>query len=57
VARDIIKEEGKARLFSGIGPRIAWITLGGGIFFGVYEKTKSVFFTLPHVLSSSTTSE
>ena len=28
------------RLFAGIVPRVSMISLGGFIFFGVYEKTK-----------------
>jgi len=31
-------EEGMAGLFSGLGPRVFWITLGGFIFFGAYEQ-------------------
>ena len=27
---------------SGVTPRVAWISLGGGIFFGVYEKVKTL---------------
>lgn len=27
------------RLFAGFVPRVIWIFLGGGIFFGVYEVT------------------
>ena len=33
-------EEGVATLFSGIGPRVAWISIGGFIFFGTYEFAK-----------------
>ena len=28
--------------FSGVVPRVLWITIGGAIFFGSYEKTKNV---------------
>ncbi|XP_028555953.1 S-adenosylmethionine carrier 1, chloroplastic/mitochondrial isoform X3 [Dendrobium catenatum] len=38
----IIKEEGLAALFQGIGPRVLWIGIGGSIFFGVLEKTKAL---------------
>lgn len=38
--RSIYKEGGISNLFSGIGPRVVWITLGGFVFFGVYEQTK-----------------
>ena len=30
-------------MFAGIIPRILWITLGGFLYFGAYEKTKLVF--------------
>ncbi|KAG9290213.1 hypothetical protein G9A89_022189 [Geosiphon pyriformis] len=34
----IISEEGARALISGIGPRVIWISIGGSIFLGVYEK-------------------
>ncbi|EFN83348.1 S-adenosylmethionine mitochondrial carrier protein, partial [Harpegnathos saltator] len=40
VLYEIYTENGFRGLFAGFGPRIIWITLGGFIFFGVYEKTK-----------------
>lgn len=40
VLRDIYREAGVRGLFSGIAPRVAWISLGGFIFLGVYEKMK-----------------
>ncbi|CAB5179326.1 unnamed protein product [Rhizophagus irregularis] len=36
----ILHEEGVKALFSGIGPRVIWISIGGSIFLGVYEKAK-----------------
>ncbi|CAG8605459.1 3160_t:CDS:2 [Ambispora leptoticha] len=36
----IWSEEGPRALFSGIGPRVMWISIGGYIFLGVYEKVK-----------------
>jgi solute carrier family 25 S-adenosylmethionine transporter 26 len=36
----IAREEGIKGLFSGIGPRVGWITLGGYVFFGAYEKAQ-----------------
>ncbi|KAG0313982.1 hypothetical protein BGZ99_008444 [Dissophora globulifera] len=36
----ILAEEGPRALFSGIGPRVMWISIGGSIFLGVYEKVK-----------------
>ncbi|XP_043250506.1 S-adenosylmethionine mitochondrial carrier protein-like [Colletes gigas] len=40
--KDIYREKGLPGLYAGIGPRIIWITLGGFIFFGTYEKVKTV---------------
>ncbi|KAF9436773.1 hypothetical protein BGZ76_003004 [Entomortierella beljakovae] len=38
----ILAEEGPRALFSGIGPRVMWISIGGSIFLGVYEKIKAI---------------
>lgn len=38
--RRITAEEGGAALFSGIRPRVAWISVGGAIFIGSYEEAK-----------------
>lgn len=38
----IMNEEGPRTLFSGVGPRVMWISIGGFVFFGAYEKAKSV---------------
>lgn len=38
--RRILAEEGGAALFSGIRPRVAWISVGGAIFIGSYEEAK-----------------
>ena len=40
----IWKEEGFLALFSGLGPRVGWITLGGFVFFGAYEKAQEVLW-------------
>jgi solute carrier family 25 S-adenosylmethionine transporter 26 len=37
----IFAERGFAGLFAGVVPRVMWITIGGGIFFGVYEQAKA----------------
>jgi solute carrier family 25 S-adenosylmethionine transporter 26 len=42
----IAREEGVGTLFSGTTPRVLWISLGGALFFGGYEATKS-FLTEP----------
>lgn len=39
--RTIVREEGAKKLFSGIGPRVMWISIGGSIFLGVYEAVKA----------------
>lgn len=40
VVRDVYAEGGVAKFFSGVGPRVAWIGLGGAVFLGGYEATK-----------------
>ncbi|XP_055338138.1 S-adenosylmethionine mitochondrial carrier protein-like [Paramacrobiotus metropolitanus] len=40
VLRDIWSREGWKGLFSGVVPRVTWISVGGFIFLGVYEKLK-----------------
>ncbi len=37
---DVYRKEGLGALFAGIVPRVMWISLGGAIFFGVYEESK-----------------
>lgn len=41
------REGGIARLFAGAGPRTLWISLGGFIFFGAYEKAKRILHPHP----------
>ncbi|RLN34931.1 putative S-adenosylmethionine carrier 2, chloroplastic [Panicum miliaceum] len=41
-AQTILREEGAGAFFKGIEPRVLWIGIGGSIFFGVLEKTKSI---------------
>jgi solute carrier family 25 S-adenosylmethionine transporter 26 len=38
----VAKEKGMSGLFAGVTPRVTWISIGGAVFFGVYEKAKSV---------------
>ncbi|KAI9922751.1 hypothetical protein PsorP6_002686 [Peronosclerospora sorghi] len=42
----ISRDEGLKRLFSGVGPRTMWISIGGFVFFGMYEKTTSTFASI-----------
>jgi len=37
VFRRVFAEEGRRTLFSGMGPRVMWISIGGSVFFGAYE--------------------
>ncbi|GIX70597.1 s-adenosylmethionine mitochondrial carrier protein [Caerostris extrusa] len=46
VMKDIWLEKGLSGLFSGVCPRILWISMGGAIFFGIYEKTKDILLTV-----------
>ena len=39
VLREIVRRRGWGGLWAGLGPRLAWIALGGTVFFGVYEQT------------------
>lgn len=39
----VYREEGVKRLFSGVGPRTMWISIGGFVFFGMYEKATETF--------------
>ena len=32
----------KSGLFAGLVPRVTWISIGGAVFFGVYEKVSRV---------------
>jgi len=38
----VAREKGMSGLFAGVVPRVTWISIGGAVFFGVYEKAKSV---------------
>ena len=40
--RKVRGEKGVFGLFAGVSPRVAMIFLGGGIFFGAYEKTRQL---------------
>ncbi|GMT18095.1 hypothetical protein PFISCL1PPCAC_9392, partial [Pristionchus fissidentatus] len=40
--REVYREGGVPRLFSGVAPRALWMSLGGFIFFGAYEVTSSL---------------
>ncbi|XP_022085246.1 S-adenosylmethionine mitochondrial carrier protein-like isoform X1 [Acanthaster planci] len=40
VLKDIMRTRGVRGLFAGVVPRVLWISIGGAIFLGVYEKAK-----------------
>jgi len=42
ILRKIVQTEGVGNLWSGVGPRTMWISIGGFVFFGAYEKAKDV---------------
>lgn len=42
--RKIARQEGVGALFSGIAPRMVWISVGGAVFFGAYEATRAALF-------------
>lgn len=42
VLRSTLKTEGQSALWKGIQPRVMWITIGGFVFFGAYEESKSI---------------
>ena len=44
--RRVAATEGTLALFSGIGPRVGWMTLGGYIFFGAYEQCLRVLMLM-----------
>ena len=38
----VFQEKGIKGLFAGVVPRTLWISIGGAVFFGVYEKMKII---------------
>ena len=38
--RDVFASQGVAGLFAGVAPRVVWISIGGCIFLGVYDKVR-----------------
>jgi solute carrier family 25 S-adenosylmethionine transporter 26 len=43
VVTRVYTSEGIPTFFSGVQPRVMWISIGGFVFFGAYEGTKSLF--------------
>ena len=46
VLKDIWRTEGANKLIAGIAPRVMWISIGGAIFLGVYEKAKITLMSM-----------
>lgn len=44
--RSVYSEGGVRALFAGVVPRVLWISLGGGVFFGAYEASKRKLETI-----------
>lgn len=42
----VVTDEGAATLFSGVVPRVFWISIGGAVFLGAYEQAKSSFIDI-----------
>ena len=42
VLSKVFNEKGVRGLFAGLTPRVMWISIGGFVFFGVYEKVKTL---------------
>ena len=42
--RTIVAEDGAGALFAGVVPRFGWITIGGFVFFGAYEKAQELLW-------------
>ena len=40
--KTVLQENGIKGLFAGVIPRTLWISIGGAVFFGVYEKMKAI---------------
>jgi len=46
VMTDVVKKEGMSALFSGLLPRVTWISVGGFIFLGMYDAVRSLFSSI-----------
>ena len=46
VLRRTVAQEGSGALWSGIQPRVLWISIGGFVFFGAYETARSALHPL-----------
>lgn len=46
VVRRVLRDEGWKKLFSGITPRVTWISIGGFVYFGAYNYSRSIYMKL-----------
>lgn len=46
VAARVLRDEGMPVFFSGVQPRVMWISIGGFVFFGAYEASKRLFLSV-----------
>lgn len=47
VIHDVYRTGGVKKLFSGVQPRVAWISIGGFVFFGAYETAQTALNKVP----------
>lgn len=45
VAKRVLADESAATFFSGVQPRVMWISIGGFVFFGAYEGMKRILLS------------
>lgn len=55
--RSVLVEGGVSRLFSGVVPRVLWISAGGFVFFGAYEATKGYLAATPFFRNSNSSDQ
>ena len=55
VLKDIARTAGVRGLFAGLIPRTLWVSIGGAIFLGIYEKVKISLLKLESSLKSNST--
>ena len=44
--KQIVQLEGHTVLLHGLGPRVIWISAGGGVFLGAYELGKNLLISM-----------
>lgn len=51
--KTVWRERGIAGMFAGVLPRVLWISLGGAVFLGVYEKCRQLALVLQNSLTTT----